>query len=183
MDESHKTLQRLERLRRLNADREWTNTNLYRLFYKEDLYIVAYERMKSAPGNLTPGSDRKTIDGFSIKMIQQIIEEMRTEQFQFKPVRTVYIPKSNGKMRKLGIPSTRDKIVQEVLRLILECIYDSPHGPFFSEASHGFRPNRSCHTALREARGKWPATNWYVEGDIQACFDEGRPFGCQMTRL
>ena len=139
--------------------------------YKEDLYILAYERIKSAPGNMTRGSDGKTIDGFSMSMIQNIIQEMRTEQFQFKPVRTVYIPKANGKKRKLGIPSTRDKIVQEVIRLILEGIYDSPYGPYFHETSHGFRPDRSCHTALREIRGKWPALNWFVEGDIQACFD------------
>jgi len=140
--------------------------------YKEDLYILAYERMKSAPGNMTPGTDGKTLDGFSLQMITDIIQEMRTEQFQFKPVRTVYIPKANGKKRKLGIPSTRDKIVQEVIRLILECIYESPYGPSFHETSHGFRPNRSCHTALREIRGKWPALNWFVEGDIQSCFDE-----------
>jgi group II intron reverse transcriptase/maturase len=139
--------------------------------YKEDIYILAYERIKSAPGNMTPGSDGKTIDGFSLHMIQNIIEEMRTEQFQFKPVRTVYIPKSNGKKRKLGIPSTRDKIVQEVIRIILEGIYDSPNGSYFHETSHGFRPNHSCHTALREIRGKWPAINWFLEGDIQSCFD------------
>jgi len=171
LDESQKTLQRLERLRQLNTDRNWINDHLYRLMYKEDLYILAYERIKSAPGNMTPGSDGKTIDGISMSMIQNIIQEMRTEQFQFKPVRTVYIPKANGKKRKLGIPSTRDKIVQEVIRLILEGIYDSPHGPYFHETSHGFRPDRSCHTALREIRGKWPALNWFLEGDIQACFD------------
>ena len=148
------------------------NTNLYRLMFKEDLYIVAYERIKSAPGNLTPGSDKKTMDGFSLDIIHKTIQEMRTEQFQVKPVRTVYIPKPNGKQRKLGIPSTRDKIVQEVIRMILECIYDSPDGPYFHETSHGFRPHRSCHTALREIRGKWPATNWFLEGDIRACFDE-----------
>ena len=147
------------------------NTHLYRLMYKEDLYILAYERIKSAPGNMTPGSDGNTIDGFSMNMIQKIIQEMQTEQFQFKPVRTVYIPKPNGKKRKLGIPSTRDKIVQEVIRIILECIYESPERPYFHETSHGFRPNRSCHTALREIRGKWPAINWFVEGDISACFD------------
>jgi retron-type reverse transcriptase len=119
---------------------------------------------------MTPGSDGKTIDGFSLQMIHQIIQEMRTEQFQFKPVRTVYVPKSNGKMRKLGIPSTREKVVQEVIRMILECIYDSPHGSYFYETSYGFRPGRSCHTALREIRGKWPATNWFLEGDISDCF-------------
>ena len=172
MEKSHKTLQRLERLRQLNTDKEWTNDNLYRLLYKEDLYILAYERIKSAPGNMTPGTDGNTLDGFSLHMITEIIEEMRTEQFQFHPVRTVYIPKANGKMRKLGIPSTRDKIVQEVIRLLLECIYESPYGPYFHDASHGFRPNRSCHTALREIRGKWPAINWFLEGDIQSCFDD-----------
>src|SRR5207248_241561 len=90
-------------------------TNLYRLMYKRDLYILAYERIKSAPGNMTPGTDGKTLDGFSLHMIDDIIQEMRTEQFQFKPVRTVYIPKANGKKRKLGIPSTRDKIEQDIL--------------------------------------------------------------------
>jgi retron-type reverse transcriptase len=122
LDESQKTLQRLERLRQLNTDRNWVNANLYRLMYKEDIYILAYERIKSAPGNMTPGTDGKTIDGFSMRMIQNIIQEMRTEQFQFKPVRTVYLPKPNGKKRRLGIPSTRDKIVQEVIRIILECM-------------------------------------------------------------
>ena len=107
MDESQRTLHRLERLRQLNTDRKRVNDNLYRLLYKEDLYILAYERIKSAPGNMTRGSDGKTIDGFSMSMIQNIIQEMRTEQFQFKPVRTVYIPKANGKKRKLGIPMLR----------------------------------------------------------------------------
>jgi group II intron reverse transcriptase/maturase len=140
--------------------------------YQEDLYILAYERIKSAPGNMTKGSDGRTLDGFSLQMVKETIQEMRTEQFQFKPVRTVYIPKANGKKRKLGIPSTRDKIVQEVIRLILECLYESPYGPYFHDASHGFRPNHSCHTVLREIRGKWPALNWFIEGDIRSCFDE-----------
>lgn len=172
MEESYKTLQRVERLRRLNSQREWINTDLYRMMYKADLYIVAYERIKSKPGNMTPGTDGKTIDGWSMEDIQQIIREMRSEQFQFKPVRTRYIPKPNGKMRKLGIPSMRDKVVQEALRIILEAIYDSPYGAYFLDTSHGFRPQRSCHTALREVRVKWAATNWFVEGDIHACFDE-----------
>jgi len=173
LEKSDKTLQRLERLRQLNSKGEWVNDALYRLMYKEDLYIVAYERIKSKPGNMTPGTDGATLDGWSLQKTQKIIAEMRSEQFQFKPVRTEYIPKSNrNKMRKLGIPSTRDKVVQEVMRMILEAIYDSPHGSYFRDTSHGFRSDRSCHTALREIRGKWAATNWFVEGDIQACFDE-----------
>lgn len=104
MDESEKTRQRCERRRQLNADRQRQNEGIYRLIYKEAFSIVAYERIKSAPGTLTPGSDSRTIDGFSLQMIRQIIEEMRTEPLHFKPVRIVFIPKPNGKMRKLGIP-------------------------------------------------------------------------------
>src|SRR5437588_8078208 len=101
-------LQRLEVIRKLNGEnREWANSELYRLMYKEDLYILAYERIKSKPGNMTPGTDEETLDGFSLETIRGIIQEMRTEQFRFKPVRTTFIPKTNGKMRKLGIPIVR----------------------------------------------------------------------------
>jgi group II intron reverse transcriptase/maturase len=169
---NQQTLERLEHRRKRNCNRQWQNRDLYRLMYQEDLYILAYERLKSKPGNMTAGSDGETLDGFSLKQIQRIIQEMRTEQFQFKPVRTVYIPKPNGKMRKLGIPSIRDKVVHEVMHMILEAIYDSPYGAYFLSTSHGFRPNRSCHTALREYRTQWSATTWLIEGDIHACFDE-----------
>jgi len=164
--------QRLEQLQHLNSQGEWVNRDLYRLMYREDLYIMAYERIKSKPGNMTPGTDGETLDGFSMDVIRGIIEEMRTEAFQFKPVRTVYIPKASGKLRKLGIPSAKDKVVQEVMRMMLEAIYDCPQRPFFSDASHGFRPGRSCHTALLEYRKKWSAINWIIEGDIHACFEE-----------
>ena len=169
---SQKILERLEILRKLNSNKEWINHGLYRLMFEEDLYVVAYERIKSKPGNMTPGTDGKTLDGFSLKEIQHIIHLMRTEHFHFKPVKTTFIPKANGKLRKLGIPSTGDKVVQEVIRMILEAIYDSPHGAYFRPTSHGFRPHRSCHTALKEIRGKWLATNWLIEGDVQACFDD-----------
>jgi len=169
---SHEAIQRLKALEQLNSNRDWTNRDLYRLMYKEDLYVIAYERIKSEPGNMTPGTDQETLDGFSMEHIQKIIQQMRDQTFQFKPVRTEYIPKENGKKRKLGIPTTRDKIVQEVMRMILQAIYDSPEGPYFSDLSHGFRPGRSCHTALQEFRGKWSAVNWILEGDIRACFDE-----------
>jgi group II intron reverse transcriptase/maturase len=165
-------LQRLEVIRKLNAQSGWINSDLYRLLFKPELYILAYERIKSKPGNMTPGTDEETIDGFGMGEISKLIEEMRTEKYHPSPVRRALIPKSNGKMRKLGIPSTRDKIVQEVVRLILEAVYDSPHGPYFKDSSHGFRSSRSCHTALKEIQGKWSGTTWFLEGDIKACFDD-----------
>jgi hypothetical protein len=104
---SYETLERLERLRKLNSNKQWINHDLYRLMYREDLYILAYERIKSKPGNMTPGTDGEMLDGFSLHAIRQVIHEMKTEQFRFKPVRQRFIPKPNGKMRKLGIPMVR----------------------------------------------------------------------------
>jgi len=98
---SYKTYERLERLRTLNSNRQWKNRDLYRLMYTEDLSILAYEQIKSKPGNMTPGTDGETLDGFSLETIREIIHEMRTEQFQFKPVRTTFIPKANGATRSL----------------------------------------------------------------------------------
>jgi group II intron reverse transcriptase/maturase len=140
--------------------------------YKQDVYILAYERIKSHPGNMTPGTDDETLDGYSLAMIEELTQEMRAEKYRCKPVRTVYIPKSNGKMRKLGIPCTRDKIVQEVVRLILEAIYDSPHGSYFKAESHGFRRSKSCHSALKDIQARWSGVTWFLEGDIKACFDD-----------
>ncbi|WP_034671746.1 reverse transcriptase/maturase family protein, partial [Ectobacillus panaciterrae] len=169
---SQTALQRLGVLQRLNGkSKNWVNQEIYRLLYKEDLYVIAYERIKSKPGNMTPGTDNNTIDGFSKEWIHSIIQDLRTEKFQFKPVRRTEIPKANGGKRKLGIPTIRDKMVQEVMRIILEAIYDSPEGSCFHESSHGFRPNKGTHTALKEYRQKWQTTNWIIEGDIKGCFD------------
>jgi retron-type reverse transcriptase len=160
----YNSLQRLEVICKLNAKSGWINDDLYRLMYQKDMYILAYERMKSNPGNMTPGTDKETLDGFSEKEIGKLIEEMRAEKYQCKPVRTVYIPKANGKkLRRLGIPSTRDKLVQEVVRLILEAVYDSPQGPYFSENSHGFRRSKSCHSALKAVQNRWSGVVWFVE--------------------
>lgn len=166
-----KALERLEVIRHLNSQREWINSNLYKLTLKEDMLIVAYERLKSQPGNMTPGSDPETLDGTSMRTIEILSEHLRTEKYQPKPVRTVYIPKANGKKRKLGIPGPRDKIVQEVVRMILEAVYDSPKGAYFKDSSHGFRRARSCHTALQEVQ-RWSGVTWLIEGDIKSCFDD-----------
>src|SRR5262249_32688579 len=165
-------LSRLEVLRRRNADRSWVNCDLYRLLYRPELYEVTYEQIRSNPGNMTAGVDGETLDGFSRRTITGLIDSLRDESFQFKPAKRTYIPKASGKMRPLGIPPPRDKIVQGVIHMILEAIYDSPYGPYFLDCSHGFRPNRSCHTALREHRNRWTGVPWIIEGDIKACFDE-----------
>ena len=104
---SSSALLRLEALRKCNTDPNWVNADLYRLLYKTDLYVVAYEKIKSAPGNMTPGTDGVTLDGFSMDVIDDIVATLRDESFQFKPSRREFIPKANGKMRPLGIPMIR----------------------------------------------------------------------------
>lgn len=168
---SYKNLERLEILRTKNADPQWVNGDLYRLMYRPELYVVAYERLKSTPGNMTPGADGSTLDEFSMALIERTIGEMRSEKYTFSRARRVHIPKANGKTRPLGIAPPRDKVVQEVIRLILECIYESPYGATFSGDSHGFRPDRGCHTALKSIRSEWSGVSWIVEGDVKAAFD------------
>ncbi|MEP7288959.1 MAG: reverse transcriptase domain-containing protein [Chloroflexota bacterium] len=146
---------------------KWINHGLYHLLYNPTLHFMAYERLKSKPGNMTEGTDGYTLDGMSIETIQAIIELLKTENYQPTPVRRVYIPKANGKQRPLGVPSPRDKIVQECVRLILEAIYE----PTFHENSHGFRPGRSCHTALEDLRHNWVGMKWAIEADITECFE------------
>lgn len=169
---SKTALLRLEALQKNNARPDWVNHDLYRLLYKEELLVAAYERIKSKPGNMTPGTDGKTLDGFSMNVLQDLSRELRDERFQFKPSRRVFIPKANGQMRPLGIPSPRDKIVQGIIHLILETVYDSPKGPTFLPCSHGFRPGRGTHSALRDYQSKWSGVTWIIEGDIKSCFDE-----------
>lgn len=130
-------------------------------------FIEAYQKMYANPGNMTPGSDGQTIDGFKKSKIDALIEKLRKEQYYPTPVRRIYIPKKNGKQRPLGIPSFEDKLVQEVVRKILEAIYK----PIFLDTSHGFRPNRSCQTALFQIKSTCRGTKWVIEGDITGCFD------------
>src|SRR5438876_10537001 len=118
------------------------------------------------PGAMTPGASEETADGMSEGKIDQIIGLMRHERYRFAPARRVCIPKKNGKLRPLGLPSWSDKLVGEVVRLLLEAYYE----PVFSELSHGFRPKRGCHTALSEIANRWPGTTWFIEGDIADCF-------------
>lgn len=139
---------------------------LFQKLYNLELWMMAYEKIAPKPGNMTQGVDGKTIDGAGLKLIQEIITELKTSTYVPKPARRRYIPKPNGKQRPLGIPSFRDKLLQTVVQFILEAIYE----PTFSDASHGFRPGRSCHTALEEVK-RMNGTRWWVEGDIKGFFD------------
>ncbi len=140
---------------------------VYRLLFSRDLYLHAYGRLYRNEGALTRGSTPETVDGMSLAKIDAIIEAVRFERYRWTPVRRTYIPKTNGKVRPLGIPTWSDKLLQEVIRMILEAYYE----PQFSDRSHGFRPNRGCHTALREVTDAWGGTTWFIEGDFSGCFD------------
>lgn len=139
---------------------------LYRQMFNPQLYLLAYGRIYANKGAMTPGVTRETVDGMSIHKIERIITAMRYERYRFGPVRRTHIPKKNGKTRPLGMPTWSDKLVGEVVRLLLEAYYE----PTFSDRSHGFRPGRGCHTALREVVNTWTGTTWFVEGDISDCF-------------
>ena len=139
---------------------------LYRQLFNPHLYLLAYGRLYSNHGAMTPGADGETVDGMSLAKIGRVIDALRHERFRFQPVKRVYIPKKNGKLRPLGLPSWSDKLVGEVIRLLLEAYYE----PRFSGRSHGFRSGRGCHTALSEVAAKWTGTAWFIEGDISDCF-------------
>ena len=141
---------------------------VYRNLRNRDLFLMAYSKLYANRGAMTPGVDpQDTIDGMSLDRIDAIIDSLAKGTFRWQPVRRIYIPKANGKCRPLGIPSWTDKMVQEVIRLVLEAYYE----PQFSDHSHGFRPTRGCHTALEEIVTNWKGTRWFIEGDIKGCFD------------
>src|SRR6266516_7519349 len=140
---------------------------LYRQLYNPNLYLLAYGRIYRNTGALTPGSTKETVDGISLAKIGTIIDAVRHEKYRWTPARRVYINKKNSKKKRpLGIPTWSDKLLQEVMRLILEAYYE----PQFNPASHGFRARRGCHTALHEIQ-KWDGSIWFIEGDIKGCVD------------
>ena len=151
------------------ANKEEVFTKLYRYLLRPDIYFVAYKNLYANSGAATKGVNEDTADGFSEAKINSIIKALADETYQPMPVRRTYIQKKNNrkKLRPLGIPTFTDKLVQEVLRMILEAVYE----PIFLDVSHGFRPKRSCHTALKQLRREFNGTRWFVEGDIKGCFD------------
>lgn len=157
----------LNSLRSKSNDPTYQYQRLYRNLYNPEFYLMAYQNIYANAGNMTPGTDGKTIDGMSMERINGIIATLRNHSYHPNPAKRTYIKKKNGKLRPLGIPSFDDKLVQEIVRMILESIYE----PTFSKRSHGFRPNRSCHTALLQVRDKFTAVKWFIEGDIHSFFD------------
>ena len=151
------------------SDSEYKYRNLYRNLYNPEFYWLAYNKIAKSQGSMTAGTDGKTLDDMSVERIEALVERIRTRQYTPNPARRKYIAKKNNpaKKRPLGIPSTEDKLVQEVARMILESIYE----PTFVQQSHGFRPQRSCHTALLEIQRTFTGTRWIIEGDIKGCFD------------
>ena len=142
---------------------------VYRHLFNRDLFLLAYGRIAQNTGAMTPGSTAEVADAMSLAKIDTIIEALRFERYQWTRVRRTYIEKKHStKKRPLGIPTWSDKLVQEVIRLILDAYYE----PQFSDCSHGFRPERGCHTALREVYRKWNGTSWFIEGDIAQYFDK-----------
>ena len=142
-------------------------TRLFRYMLRPELYYLAYKNLYANQGAATRGINTDTADGFSEAKVERIIKALSDRSYIPSPVRRTYIPKRNGRLRPLGIPTFTDKLVQEVLRMILEAVYE----PVFLPTSHGFRPGRSCHTALGDIRHGFNGIKWFIEGDIKGFFD------------
>jgi nicotine oxidoreductase len=155
-----------------NRSKSFPNQPIDRDLYKtfvlnKDMYLVAYNRLKSKPGMMTPGISPRTLDGMSYEVIDKLITQLRSESFSFSPGRRIQIDKASGGKMPLTIVDPQEKLVQEVIRLVLEALYE----PVFKENSFGFRPKRGCHTALRHVFTKFKGCAWWIEGDITGCFD------------
>ena len=157
----------LNSLQEHSAQPDYVYDRIYRNLYNQELFLQAYQNIYASQGNMTAGTDGQTIDAMSLERINRLIETLKDESYQPKPSRRTYIPKKNGKTRPLGIPSIDDKLVQEVIRMMLESMYENS----FEDNSHGFRPNKSCHTALRMIQNRFVRCKWFVEGDIKGFFD------------
>ena len=158
----------LNSLNEHSKDSSYKFERLYRILFNEELFYVAYQKIASNGGSTTKGSDGRSIDEMSLARIETLIASLKDESYQPHPSRRVHIPKKNGKTRPLGIPAFEDKLVQEVVRMILEAIYEG----HFETTSHGFRPKRSCHTALLHIQKTFSGAKWFIEGDIKGFFDK-----------
>jgi len=158
----------LKSLTEKSKDKSYKFRRLYRNLYNPEFYWLAYKNIYANKGSMTAGVDGSTMDNMSDSRIENIIKSLKDQSYQPNPARREYIEKKNSKKKRpLGIPSGNDKLVQEIVRMLLESIFELN----FSKRSHGFRPKRSCHTALKQVRDTFTGAHWFVEGDIEACFD------------
>lgn len=164
MQNANQILQAIQKL----GEKRLPLTRVYRSLYSEDLFLTAYAKIYRNQGALTPGTDpNDTADAMSLDRIHRIVEALRYERYQFRPARRGYVPKKSGGQRPLDKPNWTDKLVQEVLRQVLEAYYE----PRFRNSSHGFRPERGCHTALTYVKQQFGGKVWFIEGDIRGCFN------------
>jgi group II intron reverse transcriptase/maturase len=164
MVEHHKFIDIVHRL----GEKGYELKGVYRRIQDRALFLAAYGKLYANAGATTKGTDPEdTVDGMSLERIDTIIKQLHNGEYRWKPARRVYVPKANGERRPIGIPSWNDKLLQEVIRMVLTAYYE----PRFSPFSHGFRPGKGCHTALRQIHHSWKGTKWFIEGDIKGCFD------------
>lgn len=178
----NKVLGRLNILKQKNSNpcltenrksRNWVNkdSELYPFFFKKEMYILACANIKSNKSLLTLGTDNKALTNFPDKSIQIICNQIKTEQYTFSKFETKVISKASGKFKFLGIPRANDKIVEEIIRIILEAIWDSPEKPQFSEVSHKVRSGKGTHSALQYIDQKFQNIKWIIQGDIKKTYD------------
>ena len=141
--------------------------DVYRQLYNPDMYLRSYAKLYKNDGAMTPGTTGETVDGMSLDKMDRVIEAIRYERWKWPPARRTYIDKPKGGKRPLGMPDWSPKVVQDMIRSVLEAYYE----PQFSDSSHGFRPHRGCQTALTEIHQTWLGTKWFIEGDIKGCYD------------
>ena len=162
-----KGLKRIRAIRKLSQKNpEWKHREIFRILRNEDIWIAAYENMKGNKGALTPGISNQTLDGTGLTKLRKIQRMVLNESYQFQPVSQKWIPKANGKKRPLGIPTPNDKLVQEVMRMVLEAVYD----PIFDDRRFGFRSKRGVHYALQYIEEQFRWVDWVIEGDIKSAY-------------
>lgn len=162
-----KAIERLSVIRHKNKiNKDWKHKELFRILRKDDIWIAAYKNIKSNKGTLTPGITKETLDGISLKRLGRLSEKVVNESYQFNAVNEIKIPKLDSQKRPLGLLTANDKIVQEVIRMILEAIYE----PCFSKQSFGFRQGLGTHDVLEHIESKFRWVDWVIEGDIEGAY-------------
>lgn len=160
-------IEQLLTIRKLSQkDKKWKHKNIFRILRKNEIWIIAYENIKGNKGALTAGMTPKTMDGMSMERLKRLQEKVCSGKYEFKPVKLTYIKRPDGRQRPLGLPTANDKIVQEVMRIILDAIYE----PTFANESFGFRAGLGCHDALNHVENKFRWVDYIIEGDIEQAY-------------